>query len=93
MPLRRCLAEHTYREMLLSELFEAYEFNEPDRHDHYLMQVAQYIRLTNSKKGTRVKLTDLKIERTFREEPQSVEEAARIAKAAWAARLPGIRGL
>jgi hypothetical protein len=79
--------------MLVSNLYDDYQFNEPSRSDHYAMQVAQYVRLANSKKGARVRLTDMRIERTFRSEPKSVEEATRLAKAAWAARLPGAKGL
>jgi hypothetical protein len=86
MPLRRCLAEHTHREMLLSNLHERYEFNEPTRADYYAMQIAQYAKLSASKQGTRVKLSDMKIETDFRGAP-TAEELTEWSKQRWAGRM------
>ena len=69
--------------MLLSNLHEMYEFNEPTRADHYAMQTAQYVKLSASGKGKRVSLTDMKIEMDFREAP-TVEERTQWSKQRWA---------
>ena len=87
MPLRRCLAEHTHREMLLSNLYEVYEFNEPSRADYYAMQTAQYVKLGASKQGTRVKLSDMKIETDFGRGLPTQEELPEWSKQRWAGRM------
>jgi len=77
--------------MLLSNLYELYEFNEPSRTDYYLMQVAQYLKLSNAKKGTRVSLADMKIKRDFREEAPTLAEVTEWSKQRWAGRMGGRR--
>ena len=73
--------------MLLSNLYDVYEFNEPTRADYYAMQIAQYTKLSASKQGTRVKLSDMKIEADFSRGPPTQEELTEWSKQRWAGRM------
>jgi len=87
----------TYREYLTYLADYGEEWNQPDRHDHYLMQIAAEIRSIFNKNVTIDKLkipfkstTDTKRKVATKEER---EEATRLAKAAWSARLKTTTGV
>lgn len=50
MPLRACMREHTHREYRTWTAWLQKQWNEPDRSDYYLMQIAREIRYVLSKK-------------------------------------------
>ena len=66
MPLRRCIAETSHREYLTWMVWLNEEWNNPNRTDHYLMQIAQL--LSDSKKVQG--LNDLKIPFTLKKQQQ-----------------------
>ena len=90
MPVAECLERISHREYKLwLQLFEA-EWNEPNRSDHYLMQIAQEVRRGNFKKAS-AKLSSYKIPFTKPTAThQSEREAyAKRAKALWMSRANG----
>ena len=78
--------------MLLANLYDDFAFNEPSRADYYAMQIAAQVRLGNAKRGTKVSLASMRIAKDWKE-PMTLAQATAAAKAAWAARLPGVKGL
>jgi hypothetical protein len=86
--LGECLRRNTHREYLLWEALWAAEWDEPDRHDHYLMRVAAEVRRTLMKKpGDPIDLDDFKVK--FKQagagEGSALTPGQRLAvsKAAW----------
>lgn len=55
IPVRRCMKLHTYRQYRVLLAWMDAEWNKPDRHDSYLMQVCCEIRRVLSKHPDRVK--------------------------------------
>lgn len=71
------MKECTHREYRLWMEFFASEWNEPSRTDHYIMQVAAQVRLSNAKEGTEVSLDEFKIPfNVKREEPKKPKPEA-----------------
>lgn len=99
MPLSRCLEEVSYREYLLWMAWLDKQWNQPDRSDHYLMQVSRDIARVLSKHPGRIQTKDFKIEFERDGKPLagevkpeiSLEEAAARSKAVWRFRLKAIR--
>lgn len=98
MPLEECIRKHTYRQMLTWMAYLGEEWNQPDRSDHYLMQIAMEVRRVLHKNPSSVKLDDMKIPfdpvhtkdgKVKRKvaTPEEREEATRVAKVAWGMRL------
>lgn len=89
MPLGECMERHTYRQLLVWLAWLENQWNEPDRHDYYLMQIAAAICSVNAKRGRRPKLKDfaLKFRVGRNTSSASKEQAAAVSKAIWAARL------
>jgi hypothetical protein len=87
MSLRRCMEEHTERELecWLAHLDD--EFDRPSRTDFYLMQIAAILVQVNSKKGKGVPLSGLRLRFGDGQKrgPASVEQAAAWSKAKWCA--------
>ena len=86
MSLQRCKREHTYREYLVWMAWLSLQWNEPDRSDHYLMQIAQTVRQILRKNPNKVTLQQQKIPFVSKEDGrQSVtkEVTAKQSKTRW----------
>lgn len=83
----------THREFLTWGEWFKQQWNEPNRSDHYLMQIACEIVRVNLKKGAAQKLKLSQFLLPFKwimgGQAVSPEEAARQAKRTWIARLGG----
>lgn len=63
LPLGESMARHTHRQHKLTARWLHEQWNVPDRHDHYLMQIAWLLLLVNSTKETAkdLKMVDRKL--------------------------------
>lgn len=82
----------TYRQYCAWQYWLASEWNQPDRSDHYLMQIAFAILRTNAKYPAKVKMEDQKIEfiiggQSKPKKPVDPNTLAAQAKAIWASRM------
>lgn len=78
MSLRRCMREHTERELRVWLAWMALQWDSPDRSDYYLMQVACEVRRVLSRDPRAISISDFKLQ--FREAGPAVR---RDSKAAW----------
>jgi hypothetical protein len=68
------------------------QMNQPDRTDHYLMQIALVVARSNSKRPRSIKMKDFELEFREKDRPKKKSAAQRqiemqYSKAMWAARL------
>lgn len=84
LPLREVLGWPN-REVNLWAAWLDDQWNQPDRTDHYLIQVAYLVALANSKNPRRLKMGQFKIEfgPEKRKGPATREQAAAWSKAKW----------
>lgn len=61
MPLRACMREHTHREFRTWMAWLERQWNEPDRADHYRMQIAQEVCRVLAKNKASITLGKFKI--------------------------------
>lgn len=102
MTIRQCMLDHTNREYLTWQAYLDEELNNPDRSDHYAMQIAMEIRRANVKNPQNInsfepfkipfelnpKPTDDEPKEVPKKRKQvSNETAARWAKQIWYQRL------
>ena len=93
MPLSECIRRHTHREYVTWLAWLDEQWNQPDRTDHYLMQIAHCVRQQRAAHPEQLSLRDEKI--MFEQRGQrpakklSREEWSQRAKATWRARLHG----
>lgn len=80
------MKSHTRRELRLWLVWLRRQWDRPDRHDWYLMQLACEVRRVLSKKPASIKVQDFKLrfgtEKT-KSKPRTREEAAALSKAKW----------
>jgi hypothetical protein len=89
LPLTECLQRTTYRQYLVWEAWLREQWNTPDRHDYYLMQIALRVIQSRLKKGSSLSPDSQKI--PFREvaakiavaPKQTVEQVTALSKAKW----------
>jgi hypothetical protein len=98
LPIGVCLASHTHRQYNAWQEYLDQEWNEPNRTDHYLMQVAELVLRPYLEKGVRVKLDDFKIPFRLRrgatpvnrdEVIQSKKRLAEISEHTWIGAVAG----
>jgi hypothetical protein len=93
MPLGQCIAQHTHREYLTWQEWLDAEWSRPDRHDHYLMLIAQILCQVNSKNPKKIKLEDFKMAFKKQSAPGPISEEERRQResdqmlAVWLSRL------
>lgn len=93
MPLRRCMRSHTLREYRIWMAYLDEQWNQPNRTDHYLMQIARDVKRVLSRHPGKIQLDDSKL--TFEQKAdkpkQTKEQAAAVSKAAWMGRVGMVR--
>jgi hypothetical protein len=84
----------THRQYCVWQYWLASEWNQPDRSDHYLMQIAFAILRVNAKHPSKVRMQDQKIEfviggqsKSAPNIPTNPTSLAAQAKAIWASRM------
>jgi hypothetical protein len=89
LPLTECLRETTYRQYLYWQRWLQRQWNEPDRHDHYLMQIAQVVLQAAVKDPSSIKLADQKLAFTFSDpaKKQTTRLDPEAVKAIWMGRV------
>lgn len=86
MGITECMEKTSFREFLVWSSHFEQEWDQPDRTDQYLMQIAREIVVlrTNS---NRHKVEDFKLKFSEnKQRPMTVEQKTALAKARWAAR-------
>lgn len=61
MPLEECTRKHTERQLGIWLAWLGMQWERPDRHDYYLMQIATEIKRVLSRKPEKIKLQDAKL--------------------------------
>lgn len=95
-PLHETIGQWSHREFETRYEWLKEQWNEPDRTDHYLMQIAQrVIQAAAGRHAGKVTRESQKLGFEFVRQaptkPVTVKEVSRRAKAQWKARLPGLK--
>lgn len=89
MSLSDCIASHTHRQYAAWLVWLDGQWNVPDRHDSYLMQIAAEVRRVLSRKPNAIKLSDFQL--TFQRQAEVPAKDVASMKAVWLQRV-GIKG-
>ncbi len=81
MPLSECMKKTTNREYLVWNQWFTEQLNEPDRHDHYIMDLSMRVASILNKNASKLSLDMFKL--NFRSKKEQEKESRKASKARW----------